>query len=138
MDGFFVSKFKVEKRTKVQKDGSQDVPSGDVTITLQDDEPEETPRFDPEEDKEYIEGKLSLFPSYRLSAWTDLSIRLFYRIEAKKDEGERPARSSSFKSAYGYRRSSRVGCSIIEQPGPSFTSFSHLWLLAPWYTGMAL
>lgn len=51
MDGFFVAKFKVERRTKkVEKDDAGDVGEGQKEAVG-------TFAFDAEEDKEYIEGE---------------------------------------------------------------------------------
>ena len=54
MDGFFVAKFKVEKRTKVKSSSTGD--AGTVTDQVIDTVMEEDVGFDSEEDKKYIEG----------------------------------------------------------------------------------
>ena len=61
MDGFYVAKFKVQKRMKVKKGGGGDNGKGDEDVNMRDDNTEK-PAFDDEEDKDYIEG-LSLIPA---------------------------------------------------------------------------
>lgn len=57
MDGFFVAKFKVERRTK-SKAASEAVLDGPVTVADGADAEEAT--FDSDEDRAYIESELSL------------------------------------------------------------------------------
>ena len=51
MDGFFVAKFRVERRSK-----SDPTSKNDTLITVPEDGPKEG--FDPDEDREYIESKI--------------------------------------------------------------------------------
>ncbi|KAF7967830.1 hypothetical protein HWV62_32953 [Athelia sp. TMB] len=56
MDGFFVAKFKVEKRAKVKKADEEEDVVDDVVINEEGEEvPKEKAAFDPEEDKPYLE-----------------------------------------------------------------------------------
>ena len=56
MDGFFVAKFKVCRRTKVKKDGDGDASGkGEDDVDIREDDGEK-PTFDDNEDKSYIEG----------------------------------------------------------------------------------
>ena len=67
MDGFYVAKFKVQRRMKVKKGGDGD---GGATGGKGDEDADmgdaEKPTFDDEEDKNYIEGS-SCPPSHRFS-----------------------------------------------------------------------
>ncbi|KAF7304795.1 SAM-MT-RSMB-NOP domain-containing protein [Mycena kentingensis (nom. inval.)] len=94
MDGFFVAKFKVEKRSKVAKKPEEE--SGTVEIIEEDgtvqklgaEEEQDAVAFDSDEDREYIQG---LDPS----AWTGFTA-LTWIIEAKrrqmKAKGLKPPR----------------------------------------------
>ncbi|KII89210.1 hypothetical protein PLICRDRAFT_110140 [Plicaturopsis crispa FD-325 SS-3] len=54
MDGFFVAKFKVEKRAKAKKGGEADDEAGPVVV-LEEEQPKTKVTFDAEEDKPYLE-----------------------------------------------------------------------------------
>ena len=59
MDGFFVAKFKVNRRKKVAKDGDAEASGkGDDDLETESDDAEK-PTFNDEEDKNYIEGSSS-------------------------------------------------------------------------------
>lgn len=78
MDGFFVAKFKVEKRTKkVEKDEGGDEETGEKEVVG-------TFAFDAEEDKEYIEGEILVLPVWQLS--TDELSCSYNRVETKEHE----------------------------------------------------
>ena len=55
MDGFFVAKFKVQRKRKVGKGVDGDEGKGDEEVNMEDGGTEE-PTFDDKEDKSYIEG----------------------------------------------------------------------------------
>lgn len=83
MDGFYVAKFKVEKRAKtkpVQEDEAAEADAEEVA-------------FDEEADKPYLEGQFNSGAldagRRRRSVMTDLH-RLISRIETEVDEVERP------------------------------------------------
>ena len=87
MDGFFVAKFKVEKRTKkLEKDEGGDEEAGEKEVVG-------AFAFDAEEDKEYIEGKILGLPVCELS--TDKLLRFYNRVETKELESQRSTRSSA-------------------------------------------
>ena len=87
MDGFFVAKFKVEKRTKkVEKDEGGDEEAGEKEVVG-------TFAFDAEEDKEYIEGEILVLPVCELL--TDELLRSYNRVETKEFESQRSTRSSA-------------------------------------------
>jgi 25S rRNA (cytosine2870-C5)-methyltransferase len=85
MDGFFVAKFRVTKRTKQAKE--QDEVEND--ISMKEDVARQDVQFDEEEDKGYIQGK-SMVVFVRGS-------RLYrpYRIQKEATKGERPPCSAS-------------------------------------------
>ncbi len=56
MDGFYVAKFKVERRTKVTKPDAEAGPAGEVDVAMDG----ESIAFNDDEDKQYIEGASSL------------------------------------------------------------------------------
>ena len=84
MDGFYVAKFKVQKRMKVKKGGGGDNGKGDEDVNMRDDDTEK-PAFDDEEDKNYIEG-LSPHPC---AASVVLRLMKHSRVKAEKHEEER-------------------------------------------------
>lgn len=59
MDGFYVAKFKVEKRAKVKKADEEDEEEAEDMVVQEDGEVSMEPKvtFDAEEDKPYLEGK---------------------------------------------------------------------------------
>lgn len=62
MDGFYVAKFKVEKRAKVKKADEEDEEETEDMVVQEDGEVSMEPKvtFDAEEDKPYLEGKNSV------------------------------------------------------------------------------
>lgn len=76
MDGFFVAKFKVEKRSKVREEKVQDIQVEDE-LQLETEGGTSAFAFNDEEDKPYLEG---LWPFYR-----DLSGSfIFFTLESKR------------------------------------------------------
>ena len=92
MDGFYVAKFKVDRRKKVKMGGDGDNgPAGgkgdDMDIG---DEDTEKPVFNHEEDKSYIQGSF-----YHRAASVVLSLKTRARIETEEYEEKRAAGPSS-------------------------------------------
>jgi ribosomal RNA methyltransferase Nop2 len=88
MDGFYVAKFKVQKKRKVKKGDSGDRSAGgkgDNGSEMGDDA--EKPTFHDEEDESYIEGS-----SYRRAA--SIQLKIHPRVETEKHEEKRAAGSS--------------------------------------------
>lgn len=98
MDGFFVAKFKVEKRMKAKTDTEIEGVGGLVGIEGEEpQEVEEEAGFDSEEDKPYLEGWSFVH------APVLIVLTLGYRGETKAYEGQRSACSIKVKAS-GYQR----------------------------------
>lgn len=108
MDGFFVAKFKVEKRVKTKKDEGDEKEVKSVAMDV--DEVQEDVKFDEEADKPYLEGQFFLL-SYLIILC--LSANFVFRGEAETDEGKGPASSPSESSFY--RVDDRCGNGITHQ-----------------------
>lgn len=121
MDGFFVAKFKVERRAKVPKPAAvtEDMADGEGAEV----EGEAVAGFNDEEDKQYIEGEL-LWVTVRRSSRADLCV-ILSRIEAQADEGEGPESSAALRAVKGYRRS---GGSGVRSPVCAFPAHSLAYL----------
>jgi len=63
MDGFYVAKFKVQRRAKVKEDGQTAGGEGEDEDADKGDSDAEKPAFDDEEDKSYIEGSSCRCPA---------------------------------------------------------------------------
>ena len=80
MDGFFVSKFKVGKRTKAPAKAEEAEAGNAMDV---DGEQEEV-RFNDEEDAPYLEGERDLPPIHMLYTAQPLTMLLFSPAEAKR------------------------------------------------------
>lgn len=99
MDGFFVAKFKVEKRSKVQQ-GSKAVDELDVELPAS----EEDVAFDSEEDRPFIKGSHIAFVGFRFL----LMLVTTLRGKAKTDEGEGSSGSSTANGWVGAEKEGRL------------------------------
>jgi hypothetical protein len=100
MDGFFVAKFKVEKRVKAKNSETGTEDTGGL-IGIEGEEPQEAEEeigFDSEEDKPYLEGLSSISMLVLISMLTTDN-----RGEKKTYEGQRPP-SPITVEAPGYQR----------------------------------
>ena len=82
MDGFFVSKFKVERRQKKPVKDEDEEEKEENTMEV--DEAQEDVKFDDDEDAQYLEGK---FGPPDILVFLDLTICFACRIEEDKNEG---------------------------------------------------
>lgn len=87
MDGFFVAKFKVERRLKVK----EATKASEVEIEIGEDKVEENVTFEVEEDRPYLEGEQAF-------SCTSLSLTFCFRGQASPDQGKRITSSSSLQS----------------------------------------
>lgn len=94
MDGFYVAKFKVEKRTK---GSATEKSQGDVAVAMEVDTVEqkvvEDVGFDSDEDRPYLEG--SHFSSCYVPMEWELTCVVLYRGQTETYEAEGPKASSS-------------------------------------------
>jgi len=99
MDGFYVAKFKVQRKVKVKKGGDNDdgpTGKGDGDVDVGDGDAGK-PTFDDEEDESYIEGS-----SYRLhTASMFPCLTICPRVETAQYEEKRAAGSSSKEGSIG-------------------------------------
>lgn len=111
MDGFYVAKFKVEKRTKAKKveEGEEvavEVVGEDGTV---ENKPKEDVAFDSDEDRPYLEGQS---PEYLRNTCPSL----YCRGQKTADEGQGLAPSASLKSTHGgqsFRLMSTQMCFLV-------------------------
>lgn len=99
MDGFYVAKFKVQRKVKAKKGGDNDdgpTGKGDGDVDVGDGDAGK-PTFDDEEDESYIEGS-----SYRLHAASMVPwLTICPRVETAQYEEKRAAGSSSKEGSIG-------------------------------------
>lgn len=105
MDGFYVAKFKVEKRTKAK--GKADEAQGAVEQADGDVAEQDQPMFDEEEDKPYLEGMYHFQLAGNEVRPAETEMASLFRGETKADEGQGSARSTPNKDCRSGNRTSR-------------------------------
>lgn len=102
MDGFYVAKFKVEKRAKKTAEDAEELvmPSKVVVEEGEDEHKEEEVGFDSDEDRPYLESAFNWF----LLCPVDADYCWLFRGEEATHESERSASASSDKSSGCYRQ----------------------------------
>lgn len=117
MDGFYVAKFRVEKRSKVTEAAQEK--EADEPVLVDDEFKQDVPQvtftgFDDEEDRPYLEGTLSCCSSGKCC----VDLTYSRRGEANTHEGERTASTSAVEGCppFGERccQSKSIAASLFE------------------------
>ncbi|KAG5646680.1 hypothetical protein DXG03_002670 [Asterophora parasitica] len=112
MDGFYVAKFKVEKRSKVTTVDEPAVDVPDSTFVLGEETPAEKVQedvgFDSEEDRPYLEGMFFMFLDGHLAISTDSYLSIYFRGKTEAHEIQRIASAAALKTYANYHVDPRI------------------------------